>query len=101
MDSVSFVDNLKLRASYGEVGNDSLGNFYVSQPLYALYSNAGAPALYWDTLGNNALTWETYCKLGCLPLEFTLLNRFLDGSMEYYEKDCLHDLLIQFTYCTF
>ncbi len=62
MANVSFVDNLKLRASYGEVGNDSLGNFYISQPLYALYSNAGAPALYWDKLGNNALTWETIEK---------------------------------------
>ena len=96
MDSVSFVDNLKLRASYGEVGNDSLGNFYISQPLYALYSNAGAPALYWDKLGNNALTWETIESFD-LALEFTLLNRFLDGSLEYYKKtssDLLYNLPI-------
>jgi TonB-linked SusC/RagA family outer membrane protein len=96
MDSVPFVDNLKLRASYGEVGNDSLGNFYISQPLYSLYSNAGAPALYWDKLGNNALTWETIESFD-LALEFTLFNRFIDGTLEYYKKtssDLLYNLPI-------
>ena len=96
MTNVSFVDNLKLRASYGEVGNDSLGNFYISQPLYALYSNAGAPALFWDKLGNNALTWETIESFD-LALEFTLFNRFIDGSVEYYKKtssDLLYNLPI-------
>jgi len=96
MDSVSFVDNLKFRGSYGEVGNDNLGNFYISQPLYAVYSNAGAPALYWDTLGNNALTWETI-ESWDIALEFTLFDRFLDGSLEYYKKnstDLLYSLPI-------
>lgn len=96
MDSVSFVDNLKLRASYGEVGNDNLGNFYVSKPLYAVYSNAGAPALYWDTLGNNALTWENIVSWDA-AIEFSMFNRFLDGTIEYYEKvsnDLLYNLPI-------
>ena len=96
MDSVDFVDYLKLRASYGEVGNDNLGNFYISQPLYALTSNAGQPAIFWDSLGNNALTWETVESYD-VALEFGLFNNKLDGTIEYYVKnssDLLYNLPI-------
>ncbi|SFS49382.1 TonB-linked outer membrane protein, SusC/RagA family [Zhouia amylolytica] len=96
MDNVSFIDRLKLRASYGEVGNDNLLDFYISQPRYSLTSNAGDPAIYWSDLGNNALTWETV-ESWDIALEFGLFNNFLDGSVEYYKKnssDLLYNLPI-------
>ncbi|WMI66091.1 TonB-dependent receptor [Aestuariibaculum sp. YM273] len=85
MKDVSFVNNLKLRGSYGEVGNDQLGNYYVSQPLYAIYPNAGTPGLRWDTTGNADLQWET-SESWDVALEFGLFNNRLTGAFEFYKK---------------
>ncbi|EAR11516.1 putative outer membrane protein probably involved in nutrient binding [Polaribacter irgensii 23-P] len=94
--NVPFVNRLKLRASYGQVGNDNLGNFFISQPVYTITSNAGAPALALSNLGNNELTWETVGSYD-VALEFSLFNNFLEGSVEYYKKnstDLLYNLPI-------
>ena len=96
MQNVSFIDRLKVRASYGEVGNDQLGDFFLSQPRYSLISNAGNPAIYWSEIGNGALQWETL-ETWDVALEFALFNNFLEGSVEYYKKnssDLLYDLPI-------
>ncbi len=99
MDNVSFVDQLKLRGSYGEVGNDALGipvDYFISQPRYSLTSNAGNPAIIYSDIGNSDLQWETIESFD-VALEFTLFNNFLDGTVEYYKRnssDLLYDLPI-------
>ncbi len=96
MDNVDFINQLKLRASYGEVGNDDLLDYYLSQPRYSLTSNAGDPAIFLSDIGNSALTWETIESYD-IALEFGLFNNFLDGSFEYYKKnssDLLYNLPI-------
>ncbi len=96
MDNVSWVDRLKLRASYGEVGNDDLLDFFLSQARYDLTSNAGSPAIVASEIGNELLQWETIESFD-VALEFTLFNNFLDGSLEYYRRnssDLLYDLPI-------
>lgn len=99
MDNVSFIDQLKLRGSYGEVGNDALGDpvdYFISQPRYSLTSNAGNPAIIYSDIGNSDLQWETIESFD-VALEFTLFNNFLDGSIEYYKRnssDLLYDLPI-------
>ncbi len=85
MQNVSFIDRLKLRASYGEVGNDDLGNFYISQALYQIYPNAGTPGAFWNTTGSSILSWETVESFD-VALEFGLFNNRLEGSIEYYKK---------------
>lgn len=86
MSNVSFVDDLKIRASYGQVGNDNLGDFYISQARYQLTSNAGNPAITLSDLGNAALTWETIENFD-VALEFSLLDNRIDGSVEYYRRN--------------
>jgi len=96
MDDVSFIDQLKLRGSYGEVGNDDLGDFFLSQARYSITSNAGNPAIINTDIGNVNLQWETIESFD-VALEFTLFNNFLDGTVEYYKKsstDLLYDLPI-------
>ncbi len=96
IQDIPFLDRLKLRASYGEVGNDDLNDFFLSQPRYDLTSNAGNPAIYWSEIGNTNLQWETVESFD-VAVEFTLFNNFLDGSIEYYKKnssDLLYDLPI-------
>lgn len=86
MNDVSWVNNLKLRASYGEVGNDNLNDFYISQPRYTIRPNAGAPGIYWSDLGNSDLTWETV-ESWDVALEFALFDFRLNGTIEYYKKN--------------
>ncbi len=96
VQNISFIDRLKLRASYGEVGNDDLGDFFLSQPRYSLTSNAGNPGIWWSDIGNANLQWETVESFD-VALEFSLFNNFLDGSIEYYRRnssDLLYDLPI-------
>ncbi|WP_010228964.1 SusC/RagA family TonB-linked outer membrane protein [Gillisia marina] len=96
MDDISFIDRLKIRASYGEVGNDDLGDFFLSQARYSITSNAGNPAIINTDIGNTDLQWETIESFD-VALEFTLFNNFLDGTVEYYKKsstDLLYDLPI-------
>ena len=86
MQSVTFVDQLKLRASFGQVGQDDLNDFYISQPRYSLLPNAGEPGIWWSDLGNNGLTWET-SESWDVAVDFALFNELLDGSVEFYRKN--------------
>ncbi len=96
MDNISFIDQLKVRGSYGEVGNDNLGDFFLSQARYSLTSNAGTPAIVWSEIGNSNLQWETVESFD-LALEFALFNNLFDGTVEYYKRnssELLYDLPI-------
>jgi hypothetical protein len=88
MDNVSWIDQLKLRASYGEVGNDNLGNrdWYLSQALFGITSNAANPAILIESLGNSDLKWETTENFD-VAIEFTMFSNFLEGSLEYYRRN--------------
>jgi TonB-linked SusC/RagA family outer membrane protein len=95
IQDLGFVDQLKLRASFGQVGSDNLGDFFISQPRYNLTSNAGAPAIVWSDIGNANLQWETVDSYD-VALEFGLFNN-LSGSIEYFRRnstELLYDLPI-------
>ncbi|MGG6231051.1 SusC/RagA family TonB-linked outer membrane protein [Tenacibaculum sp. SDUM215027] len=86
MKDVSFINKLKIRASYGEVGNDNLGDSYLAQARFSITSNAANPAIIFTDIGNDELVWETTENFD-VALEFGLFNNFLDGSIEYYKKN--------------
>ncbi len=89
MKSLEFVDNLKLRASYGESGNDAIGNYqYLSGYGFDGSYKVGdqiKPGLYATGLANPVLTWEqmTIYNGG---LDFSLLNRKLYGTIEGFYR---------------
>ncbi|MGC6429563.1 MAG: SusC/RagA family TonB-linked outer membrane protein [Jejuia sp.] len=91
MNNVSFINNLKLRGSYGEVGNDNLlnsaggRNFYISQGLFGILPNAGTPGIFWQFTGNADLRWEN-SQSWDIALEFGLFNNRISGSVEYYKR---------------
>ncbi|NNK20390.1 MAG: SusC/RagA family TonB-linked outer membrane protein [Flavobacteriaceae bacterium] len=96
MEDVGFVNALKMRGSYGEVGNDDLLDFFLSQPRFSITSNAANPAIINTDLGNAALQWETIENFD-VALEFSLFNNLFDGSVEYYKRnssDLLYNLPI-------
>ncbi|HMR84665.1 MAG TPA: hypothetical protein PKE30_16085, partial [Niabella sp.] len=49
--ALSFINLLKLRASYGEVGNDQVGNERFL--WFTSWANAGDDGRYWFGTGNN------------------------------------------------
>ena len=97
IEDVTWIDNLKLRTSYGEVGNDNLnGDYYAFRALYSTRPNGLSPGLYPSTLGNQNLTWESN-KSFDIALDFGLFNNRLTGSVEFYKRiseDLLYNLPI-------
>ena len=93
-----WLDDLKLRVSYGTAGNN---NIPVGQ-LVQLYENKATSWVngisnYWapsKTMANEDLKWETTITRN-IGLDFTLFGGKLSGSMEYY-WNTTKDLLIQF-----
>ena len=95
------LSNLKLRVSYGSLGNNSVGN-YDSQSLYT--SNKGAlnyvlgnsmvTGMAQVALANEQLSWET-TKVFDLGVDFGFFKNRLTGTIDYFNKrttDILIDL---------
>lgn len=84
------LDNLKLRGSYGSLGNNAVGNY----EYQSLYTNKGfdyvlgdskVAGMYMTALANSELTWErTYVT--DLGLDFGLFNNRLSGTFEWFHK---------------
>lgn len=92
----SWLDNLKLRVSYGALGNNSVGNYDVYPVLtlgnYVL-NNALATGFYQGAIANTNLSWES-THVTNFGVDFTLFNKFT-GMVEIYSKltkDILIDL---------
>ncbi|TKC12739.1 TonB-dependent receptor [Pedobacter polaris] len=85
MSNLTFINELKLRASMGTTGNNNIGR-YAAQGLYSLtgaYEGAGA-AIY-SQLANDVLQWEK-SKTTDVGLEFSILNRRINGEVAYYKR---------------
>lgn len=93
----SAIDVLKLRASYGQLGNQNTNNWYptyVIMPVFTASGNwlingqrpnyASAPSLV-----SSVLTWETI-KSTNLGIDFGLLKNRLTGSFEVFERKTLN-----------
>ncbi|WP_302125671.1 SusC/RagA family TonB-linked outer membrane protein [uncultured Parabacteroides sp.] len=80
-----WLDNLKLKASYGAVGNDNLGTYYAYQGLYATgnndYNNAGVMI---SRLPNKTLKWESNMQFN-VGADFAVFNK-LSGSFEWFNR---------------
>ncbi len=85
-----WINNLKLRAAYGEVGNDRAADYYSYMALYDITVNGGMGALVKSQLTNELLSWESVKNWG-IGLEGRLFNR-LNFSIEYFNK-ASHDLI--------
>ena len=80
-----WVDVLKLRASYGSVGNIP----YSKYPQYGLYSVSsnynGIPAILISQVGNKDLTWEQTYTAG-VGVDANFFNNRLRFVFDYYNK---------------
>lgn len=81
-----WIDMLKLRSSYGEVGNNAGISYYAYQGLYNLdYNNQSEPGFLQANLAAPDLLWET-SQSSDVALEFRFFNK-LNGVVEYYNRN--------------
>ncbi|MBV8326051.1 SusC/RagA family TonB-linked outer membrane protein [Chryseobacterium sp.] len=82
----SLISDLKLRASYGQVGNDRTDSYYMYKSTYNLgYNNAQEPGILFGFLADPSITWETN-KQTDLGIDFGFFNNRISGSVEYYNR---------------
>ena len=82
----TWIDDLRAKVSYGEVGNNSLNTYYAYQALYDLgYNNGSSPGALLATLANPDLKWEIAKTLNA-GLSFSLFKRKLYGELEYFQR---------------
>jgi hypothetical protein len=91
MKDISWIDLLKVRSSYGVVGNDALLNddltsiYYAWQGLYEPYANASAPGVLQRSLASN-LVWEQNRTFD-VGVDFSFLKERVSGSIEYFHRE--------------
>lgn len=86
MKEVEFVNQLKLRASYGSIGNTPGSGNYGYLSTYSLdTSYNGVPAAFPYRLGNDDLTWEK-CYETNIAVDARLFDR-VGLSVDYYYKN--------------
>ncbi|MGC4102598.1 SusC/RagA family TonB-linked outer membrane protein [Ferruginibacter sp.] len=93
----SFLNRLKLRGSYGLVGNDKIGTSF-SYLYTQVYTQSGgavyfgdpnansSSAVYEGTLGNDEVSWEKEKKLD-LAVEGAVLNSRLSFVVDYFNNN--------------
>ena len=91
--NASWVDLLKLKASYGEQGNDQIGNYRYTS-LYSIVNSGGSPAAVPATLGNKDITWETQGNFN-VGFDFDLFKGRLSGSLDFFTRKT-SDMLFSF-----
>jgi TonB-linked SusC/RagA family outer membrane protein len=109
MESLQFLDMLKLRASYGEIGDDNVNIngvplrwLYMTQWAYtgnsSLDLNHGDSPYTWyreSAVGNPEVRWETVRKLN-LGVDYSFVKGLFTGSVEVF-RDNRVDILVKGT----
>ncbi|OQP42988.1 SusC/RagA family TonB-linked outer membrane protein [Niastella yeongjuensis] len=98
-DNVSFIQNLKFRASWGQLGNGSPLGLYPYLPLMQsglsnpnntttpslVFDNTRSQYIYQDTLESPDVTWETVQQSN-IGIDLGLLDNRLTITADYYVK---------------
>ena len=86
MSNLDFINEFKLRSSYGEVGNDQGIGFYAYQTLFEYNNNAGLPGVVFGTQADPNITWESNNQFD-VGLDFAFFNRRIKGSVEWFKRE--------------
>jgi TonB-linked SusC/RagA family outer membrane protein len=95
MRDLTFINDMKLRASWGVTGNNNIGNYpslaFVGLNNYIL-NNAFAPGKVISSFANSSLKWEKSDQLD-LGVDLATMNNKLTFTFEYYRK-LTNDMLL-------
>ena len=99
LTSAGWVDEIKLRGSWGRLGNQNIGNYPYQnalEPQIYNFNSTLVQGIVEEDLVNTNIKWET-TTVTDIGLDFALLNSKIFGSVDWYEKttsDILRDLQI-------
>src|SRR5690606_3445641 len=85
------IDDLRLKASYGEVGNDDLltsglSSYYNYQAFYDLgWNNGSEPGILLSTVATPALKWESVNTFNT-GVAFSFFKNRLSGELEFFRR---------------
>ncbi len=93
LEDKTWIDDLRVKLSYGEVGNNSLlatdgetNIYYGYQSLYDLgWNNGSEPGVLFTAVANPNLTWETSKTLNA-GVSFGFFKNRLYGTIEYFKR---------------
>jgi TonB-linked SusC/RagA family outer membrane protein len=88
IQGIGITNDLAARVTYGIGGNSPLPGKSASQDVLSPISNVyvpGGQGYRIATAGNKNLTWEQTSTLN-IGLDFSLLGRRLNGSLDFYQK---------------
>lgn len=98
MQALPMVSDAKFRFSYGETGNNRIGDFVrfsslsTDYPRYYPFNNTPTPSVNTNRFGNENLKWET-TKQTDIGLDLELFKKRLNLTIDVYRKNT-HDLLL-------
>jgi hypothetical protein len=97
-DNLPVISNLKLRASYGEMGDDGSAGNYPPTLGFSISPGTGSSAVGWQfndilngglqpqAIPNPNLTWY-HIRSYNIALDFGILKNTLSGTFELYRRD--------------
>ncbi|QNL52000.1 SusC/RagA family TonB-linked outer membrane protein [Olivibacter sp. SDN3] len=100
MQNIDFIDDIKIRAGYGETGNEGF-NANVSTRMYSADTWWLFGGNWNRTFGvmhnqNQNIRWEVKKEYN-LGMDFTILNNKLSGRVDYYKRvidDLIYDISV-------
>jgi TonB-linked SusC/RagA family outer membrane protein len=92
MSGLDFLSFLKLRASWGLVGNAEVNNFASRTLIAGDAGYTGTPGQRPIQLGNSNLGWETTEQVD-VGIDFGLFKNRITGEIDYYKKNT-RDILL-------
>jgi TonB-linked SusC/RagA family outer membrane protein len=98
MTNIDFISDLKIRASWGQLGNQNIANYpylgviNISQPYY--FGKTVVSGAAQTVLANKNVAWETTTILDG-GIDFGLFNNRLTGSLDIYKKNTINILYVR------
>lgn len=95
MNGVGFINNLKLRGSYGKTGNEAVainGTQTTANAVRYPFNGVSTVGVLANYLGNKDLHWETTKGLN-IGVDFSILDNRISGSIDAY-RTRTEDLLL-------
>ncbi|MDE5978952.1 MAG: TonB-dependent receptor, partial [Muribaculaceae bacterium] len=83
--AASWLDLLKLKFSFGQQGNDNIGNYYAYVDQYSISGETAWSDGSLHYKGNPDITWETSNALNA-GVDFSFFQGKLAGTVEYFQR---------------
>lgn len=80
------LSTLRLKASYGKVGNGNLNNYYGAYNTYGAGIYGSSTSFAYNQAGNNELKWETSTQTN-IGLDLGFVENRLSAEINYYNKN--------------